>query len=139
MKKSITINGIDCKFKSSATIPRIYRLKFGRDIFVDMAKIQKFAKAQKRLKSEAKAKSKAEGTEFVEDDFGSNMPLESLEVFENIAYLMHKHGDSSQPSDVDEWLDQFETFDIYEVLPEILEMWELENQQMSNSKKKKGK
>lgn len=139
MKKSITINGIDCKFKSSAAIPRIYRLKFGRDIFVDMAKIQKLAKAQKRLKSEAKAKSKAEGTEFVEDDFGSNMPLESLEVFENIAYLMHKHGDSSQPSDVDEWLDQFETFDIYEVLPEILEMWGLENQQMSNSKKKKGK
>jgi len=31
---------------------------------------------------------------------------------------MHKHGDLNQPDDINEWLDQFETFDIYEILPE---------------------
>lgn len=48
---------------------------------------------------------------------------------------MHKHGDPTQPSEIDEWLEQFETFSIYKVLPEILEMWGLENKQMSVSKK----
>lgn len=27
------------------------------------------------------------------------------------------------PADIDEWLDQFDMFSIYEVLPEILALW----------------
>ena len=50
MRKTITINGTEYKFKSSAAIPRIYRLKFGRDIFVDMQKIEKQIKIQEKLK-----------------------------------------------------------------------------------------
>lgn len=117
MVKSITINGIPCQFKSSAAIPRIYRIRFGRDIFVDMEKLSKQVKKNK----------------------GSDLPIESLEVFENIAYVMHKYGDSKQPDDINEWLDQFETFDIYEILPEILTMWKIENNQLSESKKKAGR
>ena len=52
MRKTITINGTEYKFKSSAAIPRIYRLKFGRDIFVDMQKIEKQIKIQEKLKDE---------------------------------------------------------------------------------------
>ena len=33
------------------------------------------------------------------------------------------HADHSIPGTIDEWLDQFEMFSIYEVLPEILELW----------------
>ena len=66
----------------------------------------------------------------------SSIPIDSLEIFENIAFLMHKHGDSSQPSEIDEWLEQFKTFSVYEVLPKILEMWGLENKQMSTAKKR---
>lgn len=139
MKKIIVINGKECSFKSSAAIPRIYRIKFRRDIFVDMSKIQKQIKAQERIKAEMKSKCEKEGKEFSDEEFESGLPIESLEMFENIAYLMHKHGDSSQPDDIDEWLDQFETFDIYEILPEILEMWGIENKQMSVPKKKNGK
>ena len=80
-----------------------------------------------------------EGTEFDESKFESGIPIESLEMFENIAFLMHKHGDPDQPDDINEWLDQFETFDIYEILPEIMEMWKSENKQMSVPKKKRGK
>ena len=50
---------------------------------------------------------------------------------------MHKHGDSSQPNDIDEWLDQFHIFDIYKILPDIVEMWEMENEQMSVPKKER--
>ena len=139
MRKTITINGTEYKFKSSAAIARIYRLKFGRDIFVDMQKIEKQIKIQQRLKDEMQKKCEKEGTEFDESEFESEIPIESLEMFENIAFLMHKHGDTTQPDDINEWLDQFETFDIYEILPEIMDMWKAENKQMSVSKKKRGK
>lgn len=139
MKKTVIINGIECKLKSSAAIPRIYRLKFGRDIFVDMTKLQKQISAQEKFMKELREQAEAEGKEFDEEEIGSSLPISSLEMFENIAFLMHKHGDPSQPSDIEEWLDQFETFDIYEILPEILEMWNLENRQLSTPKKKSEK
>ena len=67
---------------------------------------------------------------------GSNLPIDSLEMFENIAFLMHKHGDPSQPADIEEWLEQFAMLDIYKILPEIVEMWNVENKQTSTGKKK---
>ena len=117
----------------------MYRIKFGRDIFVDLEKIVKQVDVQEKLKKEMKEKCEKEGKTFREEDLNSHLPIKSLELFENIAFLMNKHGDPSQPSDVDEWLDQFETFDIYAILPQIVDMWKLENKQMSKPKKKKGK
>ena len=55
--------------------------------------------------------SKEEGEEFNLDD---------LEIFENVAYIMAYHADNTIPDNIDDWLDQFEMFSIYEVLPEIL-------------------
>ena len=112
MEKTITISGKECTFKSSAALPRLYRSKFGRDIFVDLSKLEKEAKK------------------------GEALPPSSLELFENIAYIMHKHGDPGQPDDIEKWLEQFETFDIYLVLPEIIKLWQLENITTSVAKKK---
>lgn len=139
MKKTIEINGIACDFKSSAAIPRMYRLKFQRDIFTDMNRLKNQVDTQEKAKKEAKKLAEEKGEPFDEGQFESALPIDSLEMFENIAFLMHKHGDPSQPSDIDEWLDQFETFDIYQVLPEILEMWGLENKTVSKAKKKNEK
>lgn len=36
---------------------------------------------------------------------------------------MAYHADSSIPNTIDEWLDQFDMFSIYQVLPENLELW----------------
>lgn len=58
--------------------------------------------------------SKEEGEEFAIDD---------LEIFENVAYIMAYHADNTIPDNIDDWLDQFEMFSIYEVLPEILALW----------------
>ena len=139
MRKTIIIDGKECNFKSSAAIPRIYRMKFKRDIFKDLTQINKQVKAQEKLKKETKEKCEKEGIPFDESEFDSELPINSLEMFENIAYVMHKHGDPSQPNDIDEWLDQFHIFDIYKILPEIVEMWEMETEQMSVPKKKNGK
>ena len=139
MRKTITINGTEYKFKSSEAKVQEKKAFTGRDIFVDMQKIEKQIKIQEKLKDEMQKKCEKEGTEFDESKFESGIPIESLEMFENIAFLMHKHGDPDQPDDINEWLDQFETFDIYEILPEIMEMWKSENKQMSVPKKKRGK
>lgn len=104
LEKTLTINGKEVRFRSSATVPRLYRIKFKRDIFKDLAKLEK------------SYKDKA-------SEDGSALEIEDLEIFENVAYIMAYHADHSIPGTIDEWLDQFEMFSIYEVLPEILELW----------------
>lgn len=104
LEKTLTISGKKVRFRSSATVPRLYRIKFKRDIFKDLAKLEK------------SYKDKA-------SEDGSALEIEDLEIFENVAYIMAFHADHSIPGTIDEWLDQFEMFSIYEVLPEILELW----------------
>lgn len=99
------VTGREKSWGSSAAIPRIYRLKFQRDIYKDLAALEK-----------------AIGDNTEE---GSNMDMFSLEMFENIAYVMAKHADPEIPDTPEEWLDEFNTFSIYQVLPKIIELWGL--------------
>ena len=65
----------------------------------------------------------------------SDLDLFSLEMFENIAYIMAKHADGSIPDTPEEWLDGFNTFSIYQVLPELIELWGLNVQTEIQTKK----
>ena len=103
LSKTVKVGEREVTFKSSAAIPRMYRIKFKRDIFKDLTKLEK------------SYKDKGDGSKELE--------IEDLEIFENVAYIMALHADKSIPSTIDEWLDQFEMFSIYEILPEILELW----------------
>lgn len=49
---------------------------------------------------------------------------------------MAYHADNNIPGNIDDWLDQFEMFSIYEVLPEILSLWETNLMTDVESKKK---
>jgi hypothetical protein len=113
--KKIEIDNKEVAFKASAAIPRIYRLKFQRDIYKDLASLEK---------SIGKGKEDA-----------SDLDMFSLEMFENIAYIMAKHADSNIPDTPEEWLDEFNTFSIYQVLPSIIELWGLNVQTEIESKK----
>ena len=116
IQKNITIDGIEVSFKASAAVPRLYRLKFGRDIYKDFAVLQK---------------SVSEG-----DDNKSSLNIESLEVFENIGYIMAKHAQPDVvPDSPDEWLEGFNTFSIYEILPQLIELWGLNTATQVESKK----
>ena len=105
IRRTIEIDGKQVPFKASAAIPRIYRLKFQRDIYKDLASLEKAISRE---------------TEEV-----SNLDMFSLEMFENIAYVMAKHADASIPDSPEEWLDNFNTFSIYQVLPKLIELWGL--------------
>ena len=103
IERTIVISGKEVPFRSSATVPRLYRAKFKRDIFQDLTRLEK-----------SYTKRTTEGDE---------LQIEDLEIFENVAYIMAFHADPSIPKTIDEWLDQFEMFSIYQVLPQILELW----------------
>lgn len=113
-KKEIEIDGMLVPFKASAAIPRIYRLRFRRDIFADLMKLGKVLKETPK----------------------GEIPVYDLEMFENISYIMAKHADPEQPDSPEEWLDQFNTFSIYEVLPEILDLWHMNVETGVEPKKK---
>ena len=115
MIKQIEIDGKQVSFKASAAIPRIYRMKFQRDIYKDLKALEKS----------------------IGDNSGesSNLDMFSLEMFENIAFVMAKHADASIPNTPEEWLDGFNTFSIYQVLPQLIELWGLNVKTDVESKK----
>lgn len=82
--KKIEIDGQEVEFRASAAVPRMYRLKFGRDIYKDLRQLEK--------------------------SVGDNDEDESsLDLFS---------------------LEQFNTFSIYQILPELIDLWGL-NVQMT--------
>lgn len=115
MTKKIEIDGKEVLFKASAAIPRIYRIKFQRDIYKDLSALEK-----------------AIGKN-VED--ASTLDTFSLEMFENIAYVMANHADANIPDTAEEWLDGFNTFSIYQVLLQLIELWGLNVQTDVSAKK----
>ena len=79
MTKKINIDGKDVMFKASAAIPRIYRLKFHRDIYKDLRDLEKAVDSSSEEQS--------------------SLDLFSLEMFENIAFVMAKHADPTAVPD----------------------------------------
>ena len=78
------IDGQEVPVKASAAIPRIYRMRFRRNIYKDLRDLEKGID-----------KNAPEN---------SNLDLFSLEMIENIAYVMAKHADPSVPDMPEEWL-----------------------------------
>ncbi len=115
LMRNIEIDGKQVPFKASAAIPRIYRMKFQRDIYKDL-----------------KALEKSVGNS---SEDNSNLDMFSLEMFENIAFVMAKHADPKIPNTPEEWLDSFNTFSIYQVLPQLIELWGLNVKTDVESKK----
>ena len=114
--KKIEIDGKEVTFKASAAVPRLYRIKFGRDIYKDLRQLEKSVGEN--------------------DEDNSNLDLFSLEMFENIAFIMAKHASPDKvPSEPDEWLEQFNTFSIYQILPQLIELWGLNVQTEVESRK----
>ena len=116
LTKTINIDGVETIFRASAAVPRMYRIKFGRDIYKDLSQLEKAV---------------GDG-----DESASNLDMFSLEMFEDLAWVMAKHADpKGVPESPDEWLEQFNTFSIYQVLPELIELWGLNVQTQADSKK----
>jgi len=115
MEKVLIINDKEIKMKSTAGTLMRYRNNFGRDLIKDMVRLQD------KLK---KVNNQGEQFEIVD-----------LDLFEKIAWCMAKTADNNIP-DIEHWLDNFETFDIMKVLPEIMQLL-VDNLNQENESKKK--
>lgn len=114
---TITVDGKEVTLRASAAVPRLYRIKFRRDIILDM---QAVARAMED-----------------KDKTGQDLPMEALELFENMAYIMAKHGDKDAvPDSPDEWLEEFPTFSIYKIFPVLQALWEGNMEALDVAKKK---
>lgn len=103
--------------KATASTIKRYRRKFNRDFFKDIRNLQK-------------KYAEAENTEDVE------LSAEDLECFERVAYIMAWQYDNTIPASPDDWLDEFDMFDIYQVLPQIIELWGTSSIELETPKKK---
>lgn len=112
MERTINIDGRDVKFKATAATIRNYRALFQRDLLMDFQKLQ------------------------ADTTSGETLSSDTLTIFENLAYIMAKQADPTIPDTADEWLDTFDMFSIYVVLPQIVELWKLSELPTSVSKKK---
>ena len=123
MDRTITIDGREVKFRATARTPRLYRGLVGRDMIRDMAQLRKAYKKILEIPEEEKA-----------DAFLSVL---DLKIFENAAYTMARHANPDMPElTADDWLDTFEMFSIYEILPQLLELWAINEKTTSTPKKK---
>lgn len=113
MEKVLMIGGIECRLKTSAALPRLYRLKFGEDLIIGFQKL-------------FEETGRSEGA----------LSPESINTLEQFAYICNKYADPSQPDNIVEWLEQFDNdAAIYMVMRDLIDLWSDENDQASTAKK----
>lgn len=141
MDKIITVGGKEVGLRATALTPRLYRHKMGRDIVRDMAQLQsRFSKA---IKAQHLEKPKENAADWQKKEYEdaikeAQMSVMDLEIFENVSWIMARQYDpDTVPETPEAWLDSFDTaFSVYLVLPQILELWQLNQATTSIPKKK---
>ncbi|MGM0807528.1 MAG: hypothetical protein ACQET8_22745 [Bacillota bacterium] len=101
MEKTITINDRKVTFKSTGATPLKYKKQFHKDYLVDIMKMQGLSKLGS----------------------GKSKDIEGLdtEVLYNIIWVLAKGGDKDIPEPL-EWYEEFDSFPLMEVIPEVQEL-----------------
>lgn len=120
MVRTIDIGGQEVRLRATAAVPRLYRIKFGRDILRDVLTLQKAWKA---------ALEENGGMDSEEDGQRESMSVLlidrlDLSILENVAYIMARHADpEGVPADPEQWLERFDTMGFYRAMGEIVGFW----------------
>lgn len=117
METTIKIDGKDMRFKASAATPMLYRSRFNRDLLRDL---QSLAAQMQRGR-----------------DADGNLPVQVLETFSRMAYIMAKQADPDTVPDTPEaWLDGIPVLPFYGLFPVLLDLWSGNVEALEESKKK---
>ncbi|SMO55067.1 hypothetical protein [Melghirimyces algeriensis] len=106
MEKTLTIDGKEVRFKSTAATPLRYKAQFGKDFFAEIFKLESLEKLMKPKSGKLKA-----------EDFS----LVDFDVLYNIVWTMAKTADPKIPDPIT-WLDGFDEFPLMEIFPELQDM-----------------
>ena len=100
--KKIKIDDKEVPFRASATVPRLYRAKFRRDIFKDLVKLKQSVDKsieENQKNDEVGEVSDEEVVDETKMQFDSFLDIDTLEMFENVAYIMARHADPDNVPD----------------------------------------
>ena len=139
MDKIVIIDGKEVGFRATALTPSLYRHKIGRDIIRDLNQLKR--NYEKAIDAQNIQKPGKDATEQQVNDYeqamqDAQLSVMDLEIFENVAFVMARQYDQNLPNTPEEWLEGFAVFSIYEILPDILTLWQLNQQTTSTPKKK---
>ncbi|WP_019243644.1 MULTISPECIES: hypothetical protein [Bacillus] len=98
MEKTLIIDGKEIKFKSTGAAPLRYKHQFGRDFFADIMSMRKLTEKKKITPEDIK--------------------LIDFDLFYNLAWVWAKTADKTIPEPM-EWLDSFDSFPMFEIVPEL--------------------
>lgn len=108
MEKTLTIDGKQVRFKSTAATPLRYKAQFGNDFFTEIIK----------LNSLTKLKTDENGEFNIQDLEGDIINNLDFEAFYNIVWTMAKSANPNIPDPI-AWLDSFDEFPLFEIIPEL--------------------
>lgn len=103
MEKTLTIDGKEVRFKSTAATPLRYKAQFGKDYFAEIMKMGDLT----NIKT-----SKLSYKDLQKVDF---------ETFYNIIWVLAKTAKKDIPEPL-EWLDTFDEFPLMEIIPEVQDL-----------------
>ena len=122
MERVVSFGRQEILMRASALTPRLYRAQTGRDLLSDIRQLQ-------TAYADSVAASK--------DGNMSMAAVPDLTIFGDVAWIMAKQADPTVPDTVEEWLDSIDgVFSIYEIMPQILDLWAANIATTSVSKKK---
>jgi hypothetical protein len=104
LEKTIIIDGKQVKFKTNGAIPLRYKAQFGKDYFKEIYKMLPLTKLKNKKEYNVK-----------------DLEVLDFEVFYNIAWVMAKTADPTLPEPIT-WLDNFDTFPIADIFPELKDL-----------------
>lgn len=121
--KKVVLEGQTIRLGASGNTPFLYMSRTGRDINKDISQL--FTKFKSIQTSET----------IDSIPFG----MEELEIFADIIYTMAYQGAEDKknfPATRSDWLDSLDTvFTVYELLPTVFELWNMNTQQTVEAKK----
>lgn len=103
MEKTLTIDGKEVRFKSTAATPLRYKAQFGKDYFSEILKMESLGNLKQ---------GKISTKDIQKIDF---------EVFYNIIWVLAKTADKSIKEPM-EWLDTFDEFPLMDIIPQIQDL-----------------
>lgn len=129
MEKTLTIDGKQIRFKSSAGIGYRYYNQFGTEYIADMMKLEEFIKTTNIVTTE------------ITDTYGNKKPVKTIQgdysklntqVMYNIVWVLAKTADNTIPDPMT-WYDSFNYFDISAVFKELQELISANNKSASKN------
>lgn len=108
MEKTLTIDGKEVRFKSTAATTLRYKTQFGKDLFADLMKMYPLMQLQEK------------GMDTDNLDYQTLQHID-FEVLYNIIWVLAKTADKTIPEPL-EWLDEFSEFPVMDILPELQDL-----------------